>query len=477
MPITLTYLRFIISVTLVLLLPLTMWAQFNEDYEPLVNSGSVPAIFSADPIAKTEANMASNVVLDENQARTFYSKVNFLSRQILQSGNIYLNNALTFYVDSIVNRLLATGLNLPGHVNVFVSRFTDQNALCLPDGTIIVNIGLLEILENEAELAFILAHEIGHFAESHSAKDLKRLTEIQKRESNFNSRASSAYRSLQFSRDSEFDADFWALQLVQQAGYDLYSAIGALSKLKSEPAAKRSKLNLSDFFENELFQIDTNWVNDKALKRATRMFTKNNESRIASGKMDDIFQTHPDIEKRVEALSSMAETLTKTFEQTTVTENRSMGRIKKIAQFEMVENYMRMQNYLDALESSLILLEEYPENIYLNASVARSLHWISYYKEINNGKVTGNGSKDDKSADYLQLVALMNEMGLADAKKLAYSYSKTLKSKNEQNEDYCFYYALNTEHYLGKNLAKVLYQEYILKFPNGNYLNFVKSKF
>lgn len=52
---------------------------------------------------------------------------------------------------------------LPYEIRVLVSENKMANALALPGGTIIVFSGLLETISSENELAFVLAHELGHF--------------------------------------------------------------------------------------------------------------------------------------------------------------------------------------------------------------------------------------------------------------------------------------------------------------------------
>jgi predicted Zn-dependent protease len=53
------------------------------------------------------------------------------------------------------------------------------NAWALPGGKIAVNRGLLTALENEAELAAVLGHEIVHAAARHGAKAQERGTLLQ----------------------------------------------------------------------------------------------------------------------------------------------------------------------------------------------------------------------------------------------------------------------------------------------------------
>ena len=50
----------------------------------------------------------------------------------------------------------------------YVIEDAEINAAALPDGTILVNTGLLGALENEAQLAFTLSHEIAHVTQAHS---------------------------------------------------------------------------------------------------------------------------------------------------------------------------------------------------------------------------------------------------------------------------------------------------------------------
>jgi beta-barrel assembly-enhancing protease len=79
---------------------------------------------------------------------------------------------LNAYVTGVVTRLL-TGVPLPASFspNVKVLAAPDFGAVCTPDGTIVLSIGLLERVESEDELAFILGHEISHAILRHHASD------------------------------------------------------------------------------------------------------------------------------------------------------------------------------------------------------------------------------------------------------------------------------------------------------------------
>jgi predicted Zn-dependent protease len=55
----------------------------------------------------------------------------------------------------------------------FVVEEPRMNAEALPDGTILINTGLLGALENESQLAFVLSHEITHVLQAHYWREVE----------------------------------------------------------------------------------------------------------------------------------------------------------------------------------------------------------------------------------------------------------------------------------------------------------------
>ena len=53
----------------------------------------------------------------------------------------------------------------------FVIEDPSINAAALPDGTVLVNTGLLGAVENESQLAFVLSHEIAHVLQAHQWRE------------------------------------------------------------------------------------------------------------------------------------------------------------------------------------------------------------------------------------------------------------------------------------------------------------------
>jgi Zn-dependent protease with chaperone function len=68
------------------------------------------------------------------------------------------------YIQGLADSLQETCADLPYDISVAIVDQKAANAAALPGGTILVFSGLLDTVTSENELAFILGHEFGHFA-------------------------------------------------------------------------------------------------------------------------------------------------------------------------------------------------------------------------------------------------------------------------------------------------------------------------
>ena len=95
--------------------------------------------------------------------------------QISQQYGIYQDKELQIYVNEIGQKLV---LQLSDKVFAnYYFRIVDSseiNAFALPGGYIYVTLGLLAMVNSEAELAGVLGHEIGHVIFHHGAKQMVR---------------------------------------------------------------------------------------------------------------------------------------------------------------------------------------------------------------------------------------------------------------------------------------------------------------
>jgi predicted Zn-dependent protease len=125
------------------------------------------------------------------------------------------------------------------------------NAFALPGGKVYITRGLLARLENEAELAAILGHEVGHVVRGHPIQQLERVGALQNGAvlaamiagSNSSGRISPFMTGARKnSLDQEREADLIGLNYIVQQGYAPYAVLRTMEILKSasegEPAAE-----------------------------------------------------------------------------------------------------------------------------------------------------------------------------------------------------------------------------------------------
>ena len=91
----------------------------------------------------------------------------FVIDKILLSGNVLFNEELTNYVDKVAKYVLRREKELYNKLQFYVLKSNSVNAFSTDQGIIFVTTGLLAQLENEAQLGYVLSHEIAHYTQHH----------------------------------------------------------------------------------------------------------------------------------------------------------------------------------------------------------------------------------------------------------------------------------------------------------------------
>lgn len=128
------------------------------------------------------------------------------------------------------------------------------NAFAMPGGVLCVTKGLMAVLENEAELAAILAHEMGHVERGHLF-DAAREEMLRRKICNISVTtyaSDTIHRILgwSFRKNQEDEADEYAFRLLLKKGYDPSAMSTSLEKLfLGSPKKKQESTNFfEDFF-------------------------------------------------------------------------------------------------------------------------------------------------------------------------------------------------------------------------------------
>jgi predicted Zn-dependent protease len=168
----------------------------------------------------------SNLTSEEH--RLWHSAAE-LDEQLEKADSLYEDEDLRDYIQTVMHKLYP---EYDGAITVRIVDSPSLNAFALPNGSIYINTGMLSRLENESQLATVLAHEGVHFTNKHSWKQRRSVKSSTAFSTGFGMvtgipglgdliSLSSIYG---YSKDLEREADAEGFKRLQAAGYDVSQA-------------------------------------------------------------------------------------------------------------------------------------------------------------------------------------------------------------------------------------------------------------
>ena len=175
-----------------------------------------------------------------------------LAAQIEEEQRLHSNRRLQSYIQRIAEAMIPFALeDRPGieyQVKV-IDAPEEINAFAVPGGFIYVYSGLLMVAEDEAEIAGVLAHEIGHIVGRHSINQLAArfgmsllITLTLGEDLELLGQIGASLASARFSRDDEREADTFGIRYSIAAGYDPRGLLRFFEKLKELKGRRPSSL-------------------------------------------------------------------------------------------------------------------------------------------------------------------------------------------------------------------------------------------
>jgi predicted Zn-dependent protease len=106
--------------------------------------------------------------LERDEAR-LWEQARDEERQLRSKVGLYQDPILGDYLNEVAQKVVPEGVQHQGVLKIRVSAITDPslNAFTYPQGSVYVHTGLLARLENEAQLATVMGHEVAHATERH----------------------------------------------------------------------------------------------------------------------------------------------------------------------------------------------------------------------------------------------------------------------------------------------------------------------
>jgi predicted Zn-dependent protease len=187
---------------------------------------------STTPVSGHKAFLLTSAETENQQGEEAY-------KEILQKEKVVTNTAQSRMVEEVGKRIAAVA-NQPDFKWEFTTLQSDEpNAFCLPGGKVAVYTGIFKYAKNEAGLATVMGHEIGHAIARHGGQRMSQqmatnaalaglaaigLSKMDNTKKTMVMAALGAGATygiiLPFSRKHETEADEIGLVLMSKAGYD-----------------------------------------------------------------------------------------------------------------------------------------------------------------------------------------------------------------------------------------------------------------
>lgn len=395
------------------LLQTNLISQDFNNYQPLESEGKIPEDFLT--LSSDLYKLEKERISQERKRREklseqkFYLESSFELRDLLFSGKILFNDPVSKYLNKVADSLLAGEKELRKKIRIYAVKSAHVNAFATNSGMVLINLGLISQLENESQLAFIIAHEVVHFKNKHVLDNYVETDKI--------IRGKGMYKNVSleekllarnnYSKEKESEADLEGIELFLKSGYSTENLLGAFDVLQY------SYLPFDEIkFKRSFFQTENLVFPDEYFLEKTQDIAIPEEE-------DDEKSTHPSIDKRRAYISTKIDKKKNEGKKDFLISEEEFINVRKLTRFEICRLYISNLQYEKAIYHTYLLLQEDPENKYLNKMLAKALYGMSKYynagqkhvvhksyKKIEGESQQVNHLLDKIKSDELNAIAL-----------------------------------------------------------------------
>jgi hypothetical protein len=314
-------------------------------FNGIQSQGEVPSDFlisSEDKVNHiAQQVLASQPDIRKYQAKKFAEQVCFETEQILNSGRLTFGDPICQYVKSVGDKLTQKD-TLFKYVRYYLIQSNISNAFSTHDGIIFITEGMLARLNNEAQLAAILSHELAHFAKKHALISFLDKSKNKQMSMDNDTRIKEMN---QFSQKKELEADSLGLLMYYKAGYP-----------KEEVTPTFQVLSYSTSpFANEV--IPLNYWDTPDLQMPREMFVKSCPPLLSKSSFNNMasLKSHPGFIERILHIQQILNQLQDWGKALDTFSNYSFKAIQKMARYETIRNDLFNRHYKTALYSIFLL--------------------------------------------------------------------------------------------------------------------------
>jgi len=357
--------------------------------------------------------------------------------------SLMYSDTISHFLNEVKNQIVENNKILQGQTyHIFTYRSLEPNAFSLGEGVILVSTGLLERLTTTDQVAFVMAHEMGHdllqhvyknglyYCESLYADGFKRkIQKLHRKEAGRSTELKATLNQfkaqhMQYSRQNEFQADSIGFRLIAAAGYQKPEAINVLNILdQSDHLRFTDTLVLQDFFHFENYPFKTYW-----LDKENSMMSWEEDPSLTT--IPDSLKSHPDCSIRIARLETQSANVPG-IEKGNISTRQDLQTIAGIIPFEVVESLVNSHEYVLALYLALHMQKEYPQNLYLKCVADHCLYELGDAIRRNEFLEYVEFPDKDFSIGYNHLLVFLHNMNSSSLKNLFHHYLQAIEAPDD----------------------------------------------
>lgn len=358
----------------------------------------------------------------KEDAKVDFDRYNeYFLNELLLSGDVLYGDDMTNYLNDIVDKLVAGDRELREAIIVYTIKMESPNAFMTADGHLFVSTGLLAQVQNETQLAFILAHEIGHYANNDVDREFDYNFEQSVRTS-FGSKKS-ILSEYSYSKRLEEGADEFATELLISSGaYNPENAIEIFDIL------------LYSYLPFDEIEFDPHRLLPEGVSLPPTHIANEINEITAVDDYDDSESTHPNIKARREAYIDAL--LNAEFDKTVAASplgDERFRSVQSIARKDVLRTNLIDRDYHRAIYNAYVMThKDSVVSSEIEAIIGYAIHAIAAYKVAGEYDEVALDLEDVEGESY-QIHYFFEEITKLEATALAVSYNYALYKQFSEN--------------------------------------------
>lgn len=359
----------------------------ENTYNPIESSGKLPDELQKLSAEKFELRK-NDVKKDKRRLRKtkedFILQSTFAVDELLLSGDVLFNDPIGIYVNKVADVVLKDEPELRKKIRFYIVKSDYVNAFTTDRGAIFFSLGLIAKLRNEAELAFIISHEVIHYKKNHIINGYVETENIVKERGQYKNQdfKEKLLSRSNYSKELEIEADHDGLEIFKKTDYDLMLGKGTFEILQYNYVPFDNLFFDYNILTNQYFSFPKNYLLDQIAKIE------------ADDDYDDSESSHPNLKRRKALYLKGIDTTNYQSKKAFIVSKEEFENVREISRFELSNIYASEGDYANAIYNSYLLLQKYPKNKFLKTNIAYSLYATAKYK--NNKRFSSVVTKYSK---------------------------------------------------------------------------------